>query len=213
MEAIPARPAWTRRGPGWVAQAGRGVRAGLRLLGAALVGGIVAGGVAGLGARLVMFAIRLLNPTFNGATTHAGSEIGRWTLEGTLALVTEGAFMGISGGLLYLLVRRWVPGTGWRKGLAFGALLLVLGGPLVIDGDFEFFRYVSPWISVGLFALLFPLYGLVISPLTERLARRVPGPPRNRLVRWTGYAVLDATVAWALWRDAVHARDILHLFG
>ena len=166
----------------------------LRVIGAGLLGKLVAGAAAGIGARLVMFLIRLLNPTHNGMTTHSDAVVGRWTVDGTLAVVTGGMFEGIFGAIVYLIVRRWVPGRGWRKGLLFGLVLLVLIGPMVFDGDYEYFRYIPPWASVTLFALLFPLYGVVQAPVTERLGAGAQGPPRNRFLKWGGYVVLGALV-------------------
>jgi hypothetical protein len=53
---------------------------------------MVAGAAAGLGARLAMFAIRLMNESHNGEVTHAGDyPVWQWTLEGTLEIVLTGA--------------------------------------------------------------------------------------------------------------------------
>lgn len=191
----------------------RSVFHGVRLAASGLVAGMVAGAVAGLGSRLAMFVIRLLNPSHNGETTHAHAEVGSVTAEGTLTLVSEGMFYGLAGGVLYLLVRRWMPGSGLGKGLAFGVFLLVVGAPVVLDGNYEYFRYVSTWVSVSLFALLYPLYGLVVSPLTERLGRGTKGLPRNRMVAWGGYLMVGAVAALSIARDFVMLRDVFHLFG
>lgn len=191
----------------------RGAGHGLRLVAAGLLSGVVGGAVAGLGARLAMYVIRLMNPSHNGAVTHAGSETGRFTAEGTLALVTEGAFYGLAGAVVYLAVRRWMPGRGLLKGLSFGCFLVVTTGPVIIDGNYEYFRYVSTWVSVGLFALLYPLFGTVVAPLTEWLGRGAPGRPANRAVAWTGYIALGALALWSSVRDLGVLRDRLRLFG
>lgn len=186
---------------------------GLRLTVSGLISGIVAGALAGLGSRVAMFVIRLMNPSHNGETTHASAEVGRVTADGTLSLVSQGMFYGGAGGLLYLLVRRWMPGTGLRKALAFGVFLLVVGASIVLDGNYEYFRYVPTWLSVSLFALLYPIYGFVSSPLTEWLGRGTKGPPRNRMIAWGGYLILGALAAWSVVRDFVVLRDVFHLFG
>jgi hypothetical protein len=191
----------------------RWVLHGLRLTAAGVVSGIVAGAVAGLGSRGAMLVIRWMNPSHNGAMTHAGAEIGVITAEGTFSLVAEGMFHGFGGGLFYLLVRRWMPGTGLRKALTFGAFLLVVGGGAVLDGNYEYFRYVSTWVSVGLFALLYPLFGLVASPLTERLGHGRAGPPAHRVVAWTGYFAVAALATWSIVRGFVALRDVFHLYG
>lgn len=194
-ERLPARP----------------LRRGLRLVGAGLLAGIVAGATAGLGSRVVMFAIRLMNPSYNGVPTHANAEVGRVTAEGTLALAVEGAFYGIPGAVVYLLVRRWMPGDGVWKGAAFGVFLLIVAGPVVLDGNYEYFRYVPTGVSVGLFALLYPLYGLVVAPLTESLGRAQRGRPSNALVASSGYLILGGVLVWSAIRDVALLRDVFRI--
>lgn len=168
----------------------------LRLTAAGLFAGLVAGAVAGLGSRLLMYVIRLMNPSHNGEFTHANAEVGRFTLDGTLSLAIEGMFFGVPGAVVYLIVRRWIPGMGVMKGLVFGLVLLVVGAPAVLDGNYEYFRYVSPGIAVALFSLLYPLFGMVVSMLTERLGRGASGPPRNRALAWSGYVILGGILVW-----------------
>ncbi len=185
----------------------------VRLVGAALLAGMIAGATAGAGSRLVMFAVRLMNPSYNGMVTHADATVGRFTSEGTLSLVSEGMLLyGIPGGLLYLIVRRWIPWQGLRKGFAYGCFLLIIAGPVVLDGNYEFFRYVPTWASVGLFALLYPLYGLVVAPATDRMGKAAQGPPHNAVVAWSGYTVLSGVLVWSLIRDYVMLRDVFQLF-
>ncbi len=160
-----------------------------------------------------MFVVRLMNPSYNGVTTHANAEVGRITADGTLSLAIEGLFYGVPGAIVYLIVRRWIPWDGVLKGLAYGCFLLIIAGPIVLDGNYEFFRYVSTGVSVGLFALLYPLYGLVLAPLTERLGRGAKGPPRNAVVAWSGNFILGGVLVWSLIRDFVMLRDVFHLFG
>lgn len=191
----------------------RAVLHALRLASAGLLAGVAAGAVAGLGARLAMYLVRLMNPAYNGVVTHAGHEVGQVTASGVGVLISEGIFLGIPAAVVYLVVRRWIPGRGVRKGVAFGLVLLVVAAPVMLNGNYEFFRYVSAWISVPLFALLYPLYGVVVSPLTERLGRGTQGPPRNRVVAWTGYVLLTGVVAWSAYRDAIGLRDVFHLYG
>ncbi len=186
----------------------------MRLIGAGLLAGVVAGATAGFGSRLVMFVVRLMNPSYNGVPTHSGAEVGSITLEGTLSLAVEGAFYGVPGALLYLIVRRWMPWDGFPKGLAYGCFMLIVAGPVVLDGrNYEFFRYVPTWVSVGLFALLYPLYGLVVAPVTERLGQGARGRPSNAAVAWCGYFVLGGVLLWSLTRDFVLLGDVFRVFG
>jgi hypothetical protein len=143
-----------------------------------------------------MFAIRLLNPSHNGEVTHAHSEVGRWTIDGTFDVVAQAMVVGVLGGAVYLAVRS---SLGRRPGLIYGFLLLAVFGPVVLDGSYEYFRFVSTWAAVAMFAALYPLYGLVVAVVADRLAPPPTGvnrsPLRRRLVR---AAVVSITVAGAL---------------
>ena len=154
-----------------------------RLVAAALAGGVGGGVVGGLGARLAMWVVRLLNPSHDGEITHAASEVGRWTLGGTLDVVVEGITSGSTGGLLYLLVRPLLPARGGSvvRGLCFGLLGLALFGTLVLEVDYEFVRYVDPAVSVGLFAAVFPLAGLAVALLVDAIAPPHAPTPRRWL--------------------------------
>ena len=181
-------------------------------LGATFAAGMVAGGAAGLGARGAMLVIRLLNSSHNGENTHADAIVGQVTFHGTVSLVVQGMIFGVPGALVYLVVRPWVPGRGLVKGLVFGLLLLVVAGPIVLDGNYEFFRYVRPWQAVLLFAALYPLFGAVLGFLAERWTTRPQGPPRNRAVAVAGWSVLTALVVRAAVTDYAGLRDVYHLF-
>ena len=174
----------------------------VRLVVAAIVAGFGAGAVAGLGARLVMFGIRLSNGAFDGATTHAGYENGVWTLEGTVSVIFTGAFFGLPGGTLYLLLRS---GLGpWRvlRAVAFSGLLLTWAGDVVLDGSYEFSRFVSPAASVTAFAALFPLYGAAVTLVADALAPpRAARHPRVRLVAAIVLGLLGALSAWQFATD------------
>lgn len=130
--------------------------------------------VGGLGGRLVMRILAFTPGTeVKGAITENGNRAGIFTAGGTLGLIAFvtlfGAFLGASA---YLLTRRWVPGTGWKKGLAFGVLLTTIGGPLLIDPENKDFAIFGPHpLGVVLFLLLPFLYGLMMVPLAELLER------------------------------------------
>jgi hypothetical protein len=189
------------------------VRHDLARVGAALGAGIVAGGVTGLGARLAMFVIRLQNDSHNGEVTHELATVGRVTLEGTVNLIVQGMVYGVAGVVVYVAVRRWMPGRGVVKGVAFGLFLLVVFGQALLDGNYEYFRYVSPVQAVLLFAALYPLFGAVVGLLTERWTRLPEGPPGNRIVAVAGWVVLGAAVVWGAVADYGQLRDVYHLYG
>ena len=175
-----------------------------RLVPAALVSGLVGGAVTGLGARLVMFGIRLSNSAYNGATTHKGFVNGRWTMEGTMAIVVEGMFFGIVGGPLYLLVRRFLGPTRLRRGVFAGLLLLLAFGSDILDGSYEFSRFVSPRISVPAFAALFLLYGVVVAFVADVIAP--PAAMRHPRLRPIGVAVLVIGAVALTWQLATVLR-------
>jgi hypothetical protein len=120
-------------------------------------------------------------------------------------------FFGIAAALVYLVVRRWVPGRGVVKGVVFGLGLLVIAGPVVLDGNYEYFRYISTWQAVALFAALYPLFGAVIGFLAERWAARPQGPPDNRLVAVAGWAVLAVILVRGGVTGYLRLRDVYHL--
>jgi hypothetical protein len=174
------------------------VRAALRLFGASVVGGLLAGAVAGFGARVAMWVIRLMNDSHNGEVTHANAAVGRWTSSGTVEIVLTGALIfGLPGAVLYLIVRRWLPGRPLVRGVLFGVVLLALGAAAFVqDNEYEYTRYVSPAVSVPLFMALFPIYGVVLAPVAEGLGRGSLAPPTHRVVRVGGRLALLALVGF-----------------
>ena len=181
------------------------------LVGLGLLAGLAAGFVAGgVGSRAAMRAIALLaGREHYGEITDADAVVGQITGEGTAFLLFFGTFLGVPGGLLYVAVRRWVPGTGIRKGLAFGGLLLLLFGSLIIEGDNPDFRqFVPSPVSVAMFAAIPILYGLIASAIVERLDRGGGAAPRNRFLALGGYAVLAVAVLVGAVRDLQALAEI-----
>ncbi|MGH9285648.1 MAG: hypothetical protein ACRD0M_08225 [Acidimicrobiales bacterium] len=88
---------------------------------------------------------------------------------------------------MYLLVRRWLP-AGWRGGLLFGALHLVVvatrADPLR-PGN-EDFDLVGPgWLSVATFGLATLLHGMAVVAFVNRYSRVLP-PATKGARAWTG---------------------------
>ena len=179
----------------------RPVRWFLRHAAAALAGALVASLVVGIAARLIMWAMRLANPSHNGAVTHEGVVNGQWTWSGTSNLIATAMFTGVLGGVPYLVLRPLLRGPAWVRGLEFGVLTFVIAGTVVLDGDYEYFRYVSTWIAVLSFAALYPLYGLVLGVVAGRIA---PSPLVHHWPRLTAVA----SAALAVW-VAVQALSTL----
>jgi hypothetical protein len=163
----------------------------------AVVSGVGAGILmAGAGGRLVM---RLLAVTAGdgaqGRTTEADEIVGRISAHGTIGfIVFTGLFFGLATGVLYLLVRRWLPG-GRLAGLAFGALLLVVAAPRVdpLRAENPDFEIVGPgWVAVVAFGALVLAHGMTVAALAGRYVKLAPSPSRPR--SWLAYAPLVALV-------------------
>lgn len=138
------------------------------------VAGFVAGAIAGgFGSR---FAMRIsavtAGPELRGRTTEGGNVVGEFTLAGTLFLSVASGIFGVYGGLLYVSLKPWIPGSWLVKGLTFGLLMLLMSGYVIIDGDnFDFYRFGSAPLDIGMLASIFILFGLVVATVAERFDR------------------------------------------
>jgi hypothetical protein len=153
--------------------------------------GVAAGGLAGVlvggfGARLMM---RIMAATSGdlaqGLVTQADERVGRISVGGTLAiLLFVGLFFGIAGGLVFVLVRRWLPRRAWLAGALFGLIGLMAvapGDPLdPHNRDFLILRPVG--LAVALIAALFVAGGVTMAVLAARLDRSYPVLDRPRAV-------------------------------
>jgi hypothetical protein len=178
--------------------------AALRPLGGCLAAGLVVGVlVAGLGSRLVMRILALVDERAVGSFTENGNQVGDITLGGTLGLIAfVGIPNGILAGLIVFAVRRWLPDDGLWRGLTFSAVLLALLGGTVIDPEnVDFLILEPPGLAVALFGLLFVAAGFVLPPLAGRWG---PGVPRF-LYR------TDVTVAGAILIAAVTVFGLVQL--
>jgi hypothetical protein len=145
----------------------------------AVVAGLGAGVlVAGAGGRLAM---RLLAATAGddaqGRLTEADEVVGRITTGGTIGFVIFTAlFFGVATGLLYLLIRRWLPG-GRLGGLTFGALLLVVAATTIDplrSGNPDFDLVGPGWLSLVVFSALVLAHGALVAAIAGRYSRALP---------------------------------------
>jgi hypothetical protein len=145
----------------------------------AVASGVGAGLLAaGAGGRLVMRLLAVTaGPTAQGRVTEAEEVVGRISVDGTLGFVVfTGLFVGLATGVLYLLVRRWLP-AGRTGGLAYGALLLVVAGTRLDPlrpGNPDFDLVGPGWVSVAAFATLVVFHGVLVAALAARVSRAVP---------------------------------------
>lgn len=171
-----------------------------RLAGIGVLAGIPAGIVAGAGSRLAMRISALATgDECARLLTENDNRCGAITPDGTFFLLLfAGLFFGVVGGLFYAVARPWLPGRGVTRGLLFGLILLVAAGRSVFDPEnVDFERFGSPLLNVLMFGALFPLYGAVIGPLSERLDRAIPVPgvvPWRSRGALASYALLVPTL-------------------
>lgn len=162
-----------------------------RLLAIGVMAGFGAGFVSGIGARLAMRVSGLLTDSRNrGLLTDNGNVVGEISFGGTLSIALFAGFVGILGGLLYVAIRSYLPGRGWRRGLGYGGLLLATFGFVVMDkSNPDYHLFGPPAVNVGTFSLVYVLFGLVAAPLADRLDRWFPAWPPMRPVRRRTIAV------------------------
>ena len=162
----------------------------------AVTAGVGAGLLAaGTGGRLVM---RLLAVTAGdeaqGKLTEAEETVGRISTGGTIGFVVFTAlFFGLATGIIYMLVRRWLP-AGRLGGLAYGGLLLVLVGSRIepLRADNPDFDIVGPsWVALTAFGALVVAHGMLVAALAARYSRSLAPFSRNSRA-WLGYAPLLA---------------------
>jgi hypothetical protein len=148
-------------------------------LNVAVASGVGAGILAaGAGGRLVMRLLAVTaGPAAQGRITEAEEVVGRITVDGTIGFILfTGVFAGLSTGLLYLLVRRWLP-DGRAGGLVYGALLLVLAGTRLDPlrpGNPDFDLVGPGWLAVAAFTALAVFHGVLVAALAARISRGVP---------------------------------------
>lgn len=162
-------------------------------LAVAVLSGVGAGlFVAGAGGRLVM---RLLAATAGdaaqGRETEADEIVGQISTGGTVGFIVFAALVfGLATGVLYMLIRRWLPG-GRLGGLVYGGLLLVVLAtryePLRADNpDFDI---VGPgWVAATAFGTLVVMHGMLVAALAGRYSSALPVVSNRRSV--LGYAPL-----------------------
>lgn len=132
-----------------------------------------------------------------GSTTDAGATVGEVTVGGTGFLILLGALIGVGGGVIYLVARRWLPSSGWRRGLVFGAFLTSLAGPVLIEPEGIDFTILSPvTLAVAMF-LAIPLgYGLMFVPLIERVEPRLISTHSKAAFALMGLTFLPLTLGF-----------------
>jgi len=142
-----------------------------------LAGAIAGVVVLGVGGRLVMFVSRLLHPEALGRITEAGARIGEFTVEGTIGLVIFGGLLsGLLAGVVWVLVREWIP----KKAALVGLGAVAIGGSFLIQaGNRDFVILQDPRLDLVLLLGLLFLFGVVLYWVDGLLDKKMPDQPQT----------------------------------
>jgi hypothetical protein len=152
---------------------------------AALRAGVIAGAMSGavfggVGGRIVMRIVALIDQSAYGVRTDSGATVGEITAGGTIGLTIVTMLAAIICGVLYIALRRWLPGSGVVRGLAFGVLLVFGPGFIAIgETDLQIFEPALPIFAM--FAALEVFHGLLVALIVDRLHPASPIRPGRRL--------------------------------
>lgn len=131
----------------------------IRAAGIGVCAGLVAGLLWGVAARLAMRIMALL-----------GGRSPELTLEGTVIILIVGTFIGIPMGLLFVAIRKYLPGSGAWKGVVFGLLVLfILGYPFYLGPLRGEAVRGHETLAFVMFEGLLVAFGVAIAVMTRRL--------------------------------------------
>lgn len=142
--------------------------------------------VAGAGGRLAM---RLLAATAGdaaqGRKTEADEIVGQISTGGTVSFIVFAALVfGLATGVLYMLIRHWLP-DGRLGGLVYGVLLLVILATRLepLRADNPDFDIVGPgWVAATAFGTLVVMHGMLVAALAARYSSALPALSNRRSV-------------------------------
>ncbi len=143
----------------------------VRLIAVGTLAGATAGLITGIGARINMRIIALAAGSVPGLSA------------ATFFILLAGILCGVLPGILYVAVKRYLPGSGLLKGVTFGLLgSLLIGLPifLIPDSPANDFSIGPPFLGRSLFTALPIIYGPVLGLIEQPLMRSVPGPNTSR---------------------------------
>jgi hypothetical protein len=142
---------------------------------AGLIAGVLVGGVGG---RIVMGIAAAMSPDAVGLRTENGELIGRFTIEGTFALIVFGGLSASAlGAVTWVIVSPWVPGAGLRRALVMMPIAVAIGSFLLVESTNSDFLILSPLgVIMAMLVVLVALNGAVIALLDDALDERLPRP-------------------------------------
>ncbi|MEA2446777.1 MAG: hypothetical protein QOK47_414 [Actinomycetota bacterium] len=143
-----------------------------KTLASALLPGAISGFFAfGLGSRLAMRVMAATSgPEAQGLRTEADEIVGRITFEGSMFLIVAGTVIGAGAGLVYLVIKPWLPKQRWKRTAIFCAVMLALVGRTLVDSNNRDFDILSPAaLAVAMFTVMPLLYGALFVQLYDRI--------------------------------------------
>ena len=133
----------------------------LRLASLGILSGLFVGILMGIAARIAMRIVALV--------VDQGLE---FTVAGTLGIILVVSFSSVLLGLIFVAVRKYLPGAGLLKGLAFsGLVFLCIGIPFLLGllGPPDEISVGPPLLGRSLFGVLFLIYGIALETIFGRL--------------------------------------------
>lgn len=165
------------------------------MVGASTVAGGIVGLMAGLGARLAMRLLAVLNPSTEGLLVAELFPVGSFSLQGTLLILFLGVILGGIAGAVYGLSRPSLPASPSVSGFVFGAWVAATFTGLLVIGEDRDFQLFGPFlVAVGLFAAIFVLFGVGVGIASERSSSVVYQTAGNAR-RWVTLMALTGTGA------------------
>jgi len=124
-----------------------------------------------------MFVSRLLHPEALGRITENGNRIGEFTVDGTIELIVFGGLLsGLLAGVVWVLVREWIP----KKAALVGLGAVAIGGSFLIQGNNrDFFILQDPRLDLVLLLGLLFLFGVVLYWVDGLLDEKMPDQPQT----------------------------------
>lgn len=141
-----------------------------RLIAIAVLGALIAGVVA---ASLGRVAMRLIAVAGGDSFDFVNFN---FTLEGTTSILVRETVFALPLALLLLAVRKWLPGVGYQKVIAYGLAFVVFPGLLLLT-DSEFNKNsVNATYGRALFTACYFSYGAAVGWVIETIDRRSARP-------------------------------------
>lgn len=148
--------------------------------------------VGGVGGRLTMMLLAMLNPRAAGVTSDDGFTIGQFTILGTAQLLGATWQLGLLGAFAYAILRGLMFGPTWFQVISMGlGSGVVVAAVIVHTGGVDFVLLQPVPLAVGLFVAIPVLYAALLTLVSERWLAAGSWPAQGHL-KW----VLVTLLLW-----------------